>query len=196
MAQVQTSIPALSLRDTRLDFNKFPRLFSEWLISESERRVCDPHLVLPYLLSTVSAFSGYSQVTLPTGWVINICTWAVAVGESGCNKSGAHDFVRDAAFEVFQAFVKDEVWVCVAGRERERKRESNVWQLPPYSKGWQWQNWEGCQRNPSNNLRRMHNGKKASDFEDKLWLLLCWRCWGLVMCSRCYKIRLTVCVVL
>lgn len=134
MAQVQISVPALSLRDTRLDFNKFPRLFSEWLINESERRVCDPHLVLPYLLSTVSAFSGYSQVTLPTGWVINICTWAVAVGESGCNKSGAHDFVRDAAFEVFQAFVKDEVWVRVAGRERKRKRESNFWQLPPYSR--------------------------------------------------------------
>jgi hypothetical protein len=101
--------PPLSLQDVEIDFSRFPTVLSEWLINHSKRRVTDPHLVLPYVLSAVSALLGYSQVTMCTNWVISVCIWTIAVGESGCNKTGAHDFVHDVIEALFDEIVEEEV---------------------------------------------------------------------------------------
>lgn len=50
---------------------------------------------------------------MPTGWVVNVCIWTIAVGQSGCNKTGAHDFVRDVADDVFDDLVKSEVHISL-----------------------------------------------------------------------------------
>ena len=99
-----------SVKCPKVDFSQFPPDLAEWLLNNSGRMVCDPQLVLSYVLSASSILLGYSQVTMPTEWVVAVNIWTIAVGQSGSNKTGAYDFVAKAVNAVFDELVEEEVF--------------------------------------------------------------------------------------